>query len=78
MGGRKERRMKEYIVEDMTGEFEDKDYQELIRCKDCEYHGKRTNICDIFHCQTNPNGYCHRGRIYGQTESGTKGEPVKD
>ena len=29
--------MKEYIVKDMTGEFEDKDYPELIRCKDCQY-----------------------------------------
>ena len=32
-----ERRMKEYIVKDMTGEFEDKDYPELIRCKDCRW-----------------------------------------
>lgn len=34
--------MKEYIVEDMTGEFEDKDYPELIRCKDCKFHHDRT------------------------------------
>lgn len=48
-------------------------YDEVVtRCKDCEYHGKRTNICDIFHCHTNPNGYCHKGRIYGQTESGSE------
>ena len=46
--------------------------EELIRCKDCEHHGNRTNMCDIFHCHTNPNGYCHRGRIYGQAESGTE------
>lgn len=50
----------------------------VIRCKDCEYHGKRTNICDIFHCHTNPNGYCHRGHVYGKAEGSTKGEPVKD
>ena len=30
--------MKEYIVKDMTGKFEDKDYPELIRCKDCSWH----------------------------------------
>ena len=30
--------MKEYIVKDMTGEFEDKDYPELIRCKDCKFY----------------------------------------
>ena len=29
--------MKEYMVKDMTGEFEDKDYPELIRCKDCKH-----------------------------------------
>ena len=28
--------MKEYIVKDMTGEFEDKDYPELVRCRDCK------------------------------------------
>lgn len=35
--------MKEYIVKDMTGEFEDKDYPELIRCKDCR-HWRRNPI----------------------------------
>lgn len=38
MDGEKERRMKEYIVNDITGEYEDKDYPELIRCKDCHWH----------------------------------------
>ena len=36
--------------------------QELIRCKKCAEHGKRTNYCAIWKCNTSPNGYCHRGR----------------
>lgn len=35
---------------------------ELIRCKKCAEHGKRTNYCAIWKCNTSPNGYCHRGR----------------
>ena len=37
--------MKEYIVKDMTGEFEDKDYPELIRCKDCKFVGTDATCC---------------------------------
>ena len=73
--------MKEWIIEadESTLFYMFKHYEPLTRCKDCESHGKRTNMCDIFHCHTNPNGYCHRGRIYGQqTESSTKGEPVEE
>ena len=36
--------------------------QELIRCKECTEHGKRTNYCAIWRCNTSPDGYCHRGR----------------
>lgn len=43
--------MKEYIVKDMTGEFEDKDYPELIRCKDCRWflpnESKRRGWCSF-------------------------------
>ena len=38
----------------------------LVRCKDCEHHGKRTNMCSIWHAHTKPEGYCHRGKIYGK------------
>lgn len=70
----KEIRMKEFIIEadESTLFYMFKHYEPLTRCKECEHHGKRTNMCDIFHCHTNPNGYCHRGRIYGQTESGSE------
>lgn len=43
------------------------EYKELVYCEHCEYHGKRTNMCDIWHSHTNPNGYCHRGRKYGKS-----------
>lgn len=39
--------MKEYIVEDMTGEIEDKYYPELIRCKDCKYYLKSNEECGL-------------------------------
>ena len=54
--------MKEYIVKDMTGEFEDKDYPELIRCKNCENHREPVNMCDIWHRHTGREGYCHRAK----------------
>ena len=44
------------------------DMDELIRCKDCEYHRNGCGICDIWHAHTNPDGYCHRGRVYGKEE----------
>lgn len=50
---RKEIGMKEYIVKDMTGEFEDKDYPELIRCKYCALW----NDADSEHFA----GYCTEG-----------------
>jgi len=62
--------MKEYIVKDMTGEFEDKDYPELIRCKDCKYY--RDGDCwhewdndgQIYYQsvinEPNPDDYCSR------------------
>lgn len=60
--------MKEYIVP-FTDEAEMKKYEalhvtngELIRCKKCAEHGKRTNYCAIWKCNTSPDGYCHRGR----------------
>lgn len=34
----------------------------VIRCKECTEHGKRTNYCAIWRCNTSPDGYCHRGR----------------
>ena len=51
--------MKEWIIEaeESTLFYLFKNYKPLTRCKDCESHGKRTNICGIFHCHTNPNGY---------------------
>jgi len=47
-------RIKKYGGDCYTGE--------LIRCKKCAEHGKRTNYCAIWKCNTSPNGYCHRGR----------------
>lgn len=70
--GKEERRMKvykEYIEKsfDNTEDlFEylnsDEESQELIRCKDCEHHGTRTNMCDIWHRHTNGEGFCHRAK----------------
>ena len=65
--------MKEYIVKDMTGEFEDKDYPELIRCKDCKYYQFGKLINDTRFCYRlfdnngnhvgynfSPNDFCSR------------------
>lgn len=74
--------MKEYIVsqEYIDGIYTDEgstfglDMQkELIRCQDCESHRNRSGICDVWHHHTSPQGFCHRGRRYGQqTESKEK------
>ena len=32
----------------------------VTRCKDCENHGTRTNMCDIWHRNTSADGFCHR------------------
>ena len=72
--------MKEWIIEadESTLFYMFKHYEPLTRCKECEHHGKRTNMCDIWHHYTSPEGYCHRGHVYGKAESSPKGEPVKD
>lgn len=45
----------------------------VIRCKDCESHRNRSGICDVWHHHTSGEGFCHRGRRYGQqTESKEK------
>ena len=57
--------MKEYIVkeyETFPYKGATKEMPELIRCKDCENHGTRTNMCDIWHRHTNAEGYCHRAK----------------
>ena len=43
-------------------------HPQIIRCKDCEYHRNGCGICDIWHAHTNPDGYCHRGKVYGKEE----------
>jgi len=52
--------MKEYIVKDMTGEFEDKDYPELIRCKDCKKFVTEEDqaYCLDMYGQCDENGFC--------------------
>lgn len=37
----------------------------VTRCKDCESHRNRANMCDFWHHHTNGDGYCYRGRKYG-------------
>lgn len=51
--------MIEYICEIEEGMIPVK---ELIRCKDCENHRNRTNMCDIYHVHKNGNGYCDRAK----------------
>ena len=41
---------------------------ELIRCKDCENHGTRTNMCDIWHRHTNGEGFCHRAKAVKKSD----------
>ena len=52
--------MTEYIVEDTTGEFEDKDYPELIRCKDCKKFVVEEDqaYCLDMYGQCDENGFC--------------------
>lgn len=37
-------------------------YEPLTRCKDCEYHRNRINMCDIWHRHTSADGFCHRAK----------------
>ena len=53
--------MKEYIVKDITGEFEDKNYPELIRCKNCKHYADE--CCDRYADET--LGYVHSTQEYG-------------
>lgn len=57
--------MIEYICEIEEGMIPVK---ELIRCKDCENHGTRTNMCDIWHRHTNGDGYCHRAKAKNKSQ----------
>lgn len=60
--------MKEYIMTtetDMDGVDCYIRKGELVRCKECQSHRNRTNMCDEWHCHTGPFGYCHRGKRYG-------------
>lgn len=57
--------MKEYIVSENSYEYEMRRYDELselIRCKNCEHHRDRINMCDIWHRHTSREGYCHRAK----------------
>ena len=40
----------------------------VIRCKDCENHGTRTNMCDIWHRHTNGEGFCHRAKAVKKSD----------
>lgn len=69
--------MKEYIcketpIKDLTCEITDywlEPVCELIRCKDCQEHGQRTNMCGIWHYHTNPEGYCHRAKAVKKNDT---------
>lgn len=39
-----------------------KEYKALVQCKECQEHGKRTNYCGVWKVNTDPEGYCHRGK----------------
>lgn len=64
--------MKEYICfyDEDEMQFKPNPYadeaEELIRCKECESHRNRSGICDVWHHHTSGEGFCHRGRRYGQ------------
>lgn len=62
--------MTKYIVnaEETDLMFTFNSHEELVSCKDCEYHRNGCGICDIWHAHTNPDGYCHRGRKYGKND----------
>lgn len=42
---------------------------DLVRCKECKYHyyadnrvfDEQGHVCDYYHFETEPNGYCHVG-----------------
>ena len=62
--------MTKYVVnaEETDLMFTFNSHEELVTCKDCEYHRNGCGICDIWHAHTSPDGYCHRGRKYGKKE----------
>ena len=45
-----------------------REYKELTLCKQCEEHHKRTNYCAIWKCNTDPEGFCYKGRKYGKAD----------
>ena len=62
--------MTKYIVnaEETDLMFTFNSHEELVTCKDCEYHRNGCGICDVWHSHTSSDGYCHRGRKYGKKE----------
>ena len=51
--------MTKYIVnaEETDLMFTFNSHEELVTCKDCEYHRNGCGICDIWHAHTNLDGY---------------------
>ena len=45
-----------------------KHYESLIRCKDCENHRDRINMCDIWHRHTGGEGFCHRAKAVKKSD----------
>lgn len=41
----------------------------VTRCKDCENHGTRTNMCSIWHHHTNAQGFCHRAKAVKKNDT---------
>lgn len=44
-------------------------HPQIIRCKDCENHGTRTNMCYIWNRNTNGEGYCHRAKAKSKEQN---------
>ena len=49
---------------------------DLVRCWECDYHyyadnrvfDEQGHVCDYYHFETEPNGYCHVGIRRGSDE----------
>ena len=66
--------MNEYIVKDMTGEFEDKDYPELIRCKDCKYYKWEIDMCNLPGATVFPMNVVHEDDYCSRAERKDKND----
>lgn len=47
-------------AEEFEQHLHDLGWERVTHCGNCENHRDRAGMCDIWHCHTGMDGYCHR------------------